>query len=130
MSVPLIDFYKRNFLLVIPAPIKVIFHSAKNPDQTNFSDRKFHFPFGAQIIFSFEIFSCFSKSFPAKKIISTLLIQQQILLLNLMKRKKYQIKNKRIKRYWMREIFQERKGKSLFTKLVKVLQLFNIKEVK
>ena len=89
-----------------------------------------HFPFGAQIIFSFEIFSCFSKSFSAKKIISTLLIQQQILLLNLMKRKKYQIKNKRIKRYWMREIFQERKGKSLFTKLVKVLQLFNIKEVK
>ena len=31
-----------------------VFHSAKNSDQTNFSDRKFllrvHFPFGAQTV--------------------------------------------------------------------------------
>ena len=60
-----------------------------------------------------------------KKIISILLLQQQILLLNLIKRKTYQIKNKRKNRYWMREIFQEREEKSLFTTLVKDLHLFD-----
>ena len=59
-----------------------------------------------------------------KKIISILLLQQQILLLNLIKRRQYQIKKKRKKRYWMRKIFQEREEKSLFTTLVKDLQLF------
>ena len=60
-----------------------------------------------------------------KKIISILLLQQQILLLNLIKRRQYQIKKKRKKRYWMRKIFQEREEKSLFTTLVKDLQLFD-----
>ena len=61
-----------------------------------------------------------------KKIISSiLLLQQQILLLNLIKRRQYQIKKKRKKRYWMRKIFQEREEKSLFTTLVKDLQLFD-----
>ena len=60
-----------------------------------------------------------------KKIISILLLQQQILLLNLIKRRTYQIKNKRKKRYWMKEIFQEREEKSLFTTLVKDLHLFD-----
>ena len=70
-------------------------------DQTNFSDRKFllrfflNFPFGAQIMFSFEIFSRFSKvqliieglDLSIKKIINILFLQQQILLLNLIKRR-------------------------------------------
>ena len=60
-----------------------------------------------------------------KKIISILLLQKQVLLLNLIKRRQYQIKKKRKKRYWMRKIFQEREKKSLFTTLVKDLQLFD-----
>ena len=60
-----------------------------------------------------------------KKIISILLLQQQILLLNLIKWRQYQIKKKRKKRYWMWKIFQEREEKSLFTTLVKHLQLFD-----
>ena len=60
-----------------------------------------------------------------KKIISILLLQQQIVLLNLIKRRQYRVKNKRKKRYWIRKIFQEREEKSLFTTLVKDLQLFD-----
>ena len=46
--------------------LKAVSHSAKISDQTfligNFcSDFLVHFPFGAQIVFSFEVFSCFSK---------------------------------------------------------------------
>ena len=47
--------------------IKAIFHSAKSSDQTNFSNRTLllgflvHFPLGAEITFSSELFSCFSK---------------------------------------------------------------------
>ena len=54
-------------------------------------------------------------------------LQQQILSLNLIKRRQYRIKNKRKKRYWIRKFFQEKEKKSLFTTLVKDLQLFERK---
>ena len=60
-----------------------------------------------------------------KKIISVLLLQQKILLLNLIKWRQYQIKNKHKERYWMRKIYQEREEISLFTTLVKDLQLLD-----
>ena len=60
-----------------------------------------------------------------KKIIRILLLQQQILLLNLIKRRQYQIKNKCKNRYWMWKIFQEREEKGLFAALITDLQFFD-----
>ena len=66
-----------------------------------------------------------SKTVIRKSLLKTLLLQYQLLLLCILQRRRLRLGEKRKHRFWMRKLFKDQEDKSLFTVLVRDLQLFD-----